>query len=73
MEQSINVAKSFKNRKYNLEANAHDIIIHESCKVMHLAAKRTNESVHCRENDPRTPLKPMLPFTVSINVFNNDH
>ena len=73
MEQSINVAKSFKNRKYNLEANAHDIIIHESCKVMHLAAKRTNETVHCRENDPRTPLKPMLPFTVSINVFNNDH
>ena len=73
MEQSINVAKSFKNSKYNLEANAHDIIIHESCKVMHLAAKRTNESVHCRENDPRTPLKPMLPFRVSINVFNNDH
>ena len=73
MEQSINVAKSFKNSKYNLEANAHDIIIHESCKVMHLAAKRTNESVHCRENDPRTPLKPMLPFRASINVFNNDH
>ena len=73
MEQSINVAKSFKNSKYNLEANAHDIIIHESCKVMHLAAKRTNERVHCRENDPKTPLKPMLPFRVSINVFNNDH
>ena len=73
MEQSINVAKSFKNRKYNLEANAHVIIIHGSCKVMHLAAKRTNESVHCRDNDPRTPLKSASPFTVSINVFNNDH
>lgn len=28
MGQFINVTKSFKNRKYNLEANAHVIIIH---------------------------------------------
>ena len=70
MEQSINVAKNFKNRKYNLEANALVIIIHGSCNIMHLAAKKANESVDCRENDPRTPSKPMLQFTVSMKVFN---
>lgn len=45
MDQSINVTKSFKNRKYNLEASSHMIIIHGSCKTMCLVAKRANESV----------------------------
>lgn len=66
MDRSINMAKSFKNRKYNLEANVHVLIIHESWKVMHLAAKRANESVHCRENDPRTPIETQAPI-YSIN------
>lgn len=70
MDQSIKVTMSFKNRKYNLEANAHVIIIYGSCKVMYLVAKHVNESVHCRENDPRTPTEAHA--TVSINVFNND-
>lgn len=45
MDQSINVTKSFKNRKDNLEASTHVIIIHGSCKRVCLAAKRANESV----------------------------
>lgn len=55
MDQSINVTKSFKNRKDNLEASTHVIIIHGSCKRVCLAAKRANESVRWMENDPRTP------------------
>lgn len=34
MDQSINVTKSFKNRKYNPEARTHIIIIHGSCKIV---------------------------------------
>lgn len=45
MDQSINVTKSFKIRKYHLEASPHIIIIHGSCKIVCLAAKRANESV----------------------------
>lgn len=45
MDQSINVTKSFKNRKYNLETSTHIIIIHGSWKIVCLAAKRANGSV----------------------------